>query len=58
MTWGKDKGVPKCSQNKCRSKKKMYSRKSLHRLITSTAHQTNLTQNGSHFLPAAVVSYQ
>ena len=58
MTWGKDWGVPECSQTKCWSTKKMYSIKSLHRLTTSTAHQTNLTQNGSHFLPAAVVSYQ
>ena len=40
----------------CGSMKKIYAKK--HRLITSRAYQTNLTQNGYHLLPSVVVSYK
>ena len=33
-------------------------KKTLHGLKASTAYQTNLTQNGYHFLPSVMVSYK
>ena len=41
-----------------RSIKKMYSKRNLHRLITSSVYRTNLTQNGYHLLPSVMVSYK
>ena len=44
----------------CESMRKMLfkKKKTLHRLITITAYQTNLTQNGSHFFTSVKVSYK
>ena len=38
--------------------KKMYSKRNLHRLKTSTAYQTNSTQNGYYLLPLVMASYK
>ena len=43
---------------KRRSIKKMYSKRNLHRLITSSVYRTNLSQNGYHLLPSVMVSYK
>ena len=36
----------------------MYSKRKLDKLMTSTAYQTDLTQNGYHFLSSVAVSYK